>query len=145
MTALPRRILVPVDSGPRSDDAVAHAVALAAALDGELLLLGVVPLPALGPLTLPPEPDGMVGHADPTDRVILRRLKRKQEREASGVRSRACLRWGPAGPAIVDAASQEDVDLVVVPRHPGGGVEHMLHESPHWHVVRHSSVPVLAV
>src|SRR5215218_3410440 len=48
MTTPPQRILVPVDVGPESDAAVAHAAALASALDGELLLLGVVPLPRAG-------------------------------------------------------------------------------------------------
>ena len=141
----PRRILVPVDSGPRSDAAVAHAVALARAFDAELLLLGVVPLPSLGPLVLPPEPDGMGEHDDPTDSLVVRRLRQTQEREASGVRSRPVLRWSPAGAAILDATEQEDVDLVVVPRDPGGGLKHLIHDAPDREVVEHSRVPVLAV
>jgi nucleotide-binding universal stress UspA family protein len=141
----PRRILVPVEPGPRGDAAVAHAVALARALDAELLLLGVVPLPSLGPLVLPPEPDGVVEHGDPTDRLILRRLLRTQERDASGVRSRPMLRWGPAGAAILDAAERQDVDLVVMPRDPGGSLEHLIHDSPDREVVRTSRVPVLVV
>jgi len=145
MPASPQRILVPVESGPASDAAVAHAAALAAALDGELLLLGVVPLPALGPLTLPPEPDGMADHEDPEDRLTLRRLGRTQARLASGVRSRRCLRWAPAGPAIVSAARQEDANLVVVPREPAHSLAHPLREATERHVVQHSSVPVLVV
>jgi nucleotide-binding universal stress UspA family protein len=141
----PRRILVPVESGPRSDAAVAHAVALARALDVELLLLGVVPLPSLGPLVPPPEPDGMVERGDPTDGLILRRLRRTQEHKAAGVRSRPLLRWGPAGAAILDATEREDVDLVVMPRDPGRGLGHLLHDSPEREVMRHSRVPVFAV
>jgi nucleotide-binding universal stress UspA family protein len=145
MTTSPRRILVPVDFGPGSDAAVAHAAALAAALDGELLLLGVVPLPAVGPVTLPPAPDGMAEHEDPEDRLTLRRLARTQARIAPGVRSRRCLRWGPAGPAIVNAARQEDADLVVVARQHGPSLVHPLRDATDRHVVQHSRVPVLVV
>ena len=145
MTSSPRRILVPVDFGPASDAAVAHATGLAAALDAELLLLGVVSLPALGPVILPPEPDGMVEHADPENRLASRRLARTQAGVASGVTSRRCLRWGLAGPAIVDAARQEDADLVVVPREPGHSLAHPLRDATDRHVVQHSEVPVLVV
>jgi nucleotide-binding universal stress UspA family protein len=145
MTTLPRRILVPVDSGPRSDEAVAHAVALARALDSELLLLGVVPLPAVGPLEVPPAPDGIADHDDPTDSVVERRLERTRAGEAAGVRSRSRLGWAPAGPAILRAATEEGVDLVVMPSEQGGGREHVLHDPPGRHVLWHSRVPVLAV
>jgi nucleotide-binding universal stress UspA family protein len=145
MKSSPRRILVPVDFGPASDAAVAHAAGLADALDAELLLLGVVPLPALGPVILAPEPDGMVDHANPEDRLALRRLARTQARVAPGVRSRRCLRWGPVGPAIVDAARQEEADLVVVPREPGHSLTHPLRDATDRHVVQHCRVPVLVV
>src|SRR5215207_2430172 len=145
MTTPPQRILVPVDVGPESDAAVAHAAALASALDGELLLLGVVPLPALGPVTLPPAPDGMAEHEDPEDRVTLWRLAGTQARLASGVRSRRLLRWGPVGPAIVDAARKEHADLVVVPRQPGHDLAHPLRVAADRHVLQHSRVPVLVV
>lgn len=136
---------MPVDTGPESDDAVERAAALAAALDGELLLLGVVPLPALGPLVLPPEPGGMQDRDAPEDRRAMQRLTRTQARVAAGVPSRTYLRWGPAGPAIVDAARQESADLVVLPREPGGAVAHVLHDAADRHVVQHSTVPVLVV
>jgi nucleotide-binding universal stress UspA family protein len=145
MTTPPHRILVPVDAGPESDAAVAHAAALAGALGGELLLLGVVPLPVLGPVTVPPVPDGMADDEAPADAVALRRLGRTQAGVASGVRSRRLLRWGPAGPAIVDAARQEDADLVVVPREPGHSLAHPLRDATDRHVVHHSHVPVLVV
>jgi nucleotide-binding universal stress UspA family protein len=143
--AAPQRILVPVGFGPGSDAAVARAAALAAALDAELLLLGVVPLPALGPVIFPPAPDGMAEHENPTDRLTLRRLARIQAGVASGVRSRKCLRWGPAGPAILDAAQHEEVDLVVVPREPGHSLAHPLRDAVDRQVVQHSPVPVLVV
>ncbi len=145
MTTAPKRILVPVDAGRDSAAAVAHAAALAAAFDGELLLLGVVPLPALGPLTVPPEPDGIADHEAPRDGEALRRITRTQAGLAPGVRSRAYLRWAPAGPAIVDAAEHERADLVVVPRSPAHHLAHPLGDATERHVVRHSPVPVLVV
>jgi nucleotide-binding universal stress UspA family protein len=45
------------------------------------------------------------------------------------------LRWGATGPAIVDAARQEQVDLVVVSTR--GSADH--------YVLHHSEVPVLVV
>jgi nucleotide-binding universal stress UspA family protein len=145
MTSSPRRILVPVDCGPESDAAVAHAAAIASAFGGELLLLGVVPLPALGPLIAPPAPDGVRDDEQPVDRLTLKRLARTQAGIASGVPSRRYLRWGPPGPAIVDAAREEGADLVVVPREPGHSLAHPLRDATDRHVVQHSRVPVLVV
>jgi nucleotide-binding universal stress UspA family protein len=54
---------------------------------------------------------------------------------ADALGAEVILAWGAAGPAIVDAARQEQVDLVVVSMR--GGADH--------YVLHHSEVPVLVV
>jgi hypothetical protein len=54
---------------------------------------------------------------------------------ADALGAEVILRWGATGPAIVEAARQERVDLVVVSTR--GGADH--------YVVHHTGVPVLVV
>jgi nucleotide-binding universal stress UspA family protein len=131
----PARILVPAEPRRGNAGAVAYAAALATALDAELLLLGLVALRALGPLTVPPEPDGIAAFEAPDDPVVRRQLARTEARLGPAAHARPVLGWGPAGPAIVDAAREEAADLVVVP----------LHGSTARHVANHCDVPILVV
>ena len=64
-----------------------------------------------------------------------RHVTEAAQRLPAGVPSRTMLRWGATGAAIVDAARQERVDLVVVSMR--GGADD--------YVLQHSEVPVLVV
>jgi nucleotide-binding universal stress UspA family protein len=144
----PRKILVPVDTLPGSGTALEHATGLAGALGAELVLLGIAAVADTAPgLTdldgEPPDPIGV-------DQQVLDGLAQEDLDEAAGavppsVRSRTVLTWGPPGPAIAAAASDEGADLVVVPMRRGGELAHMLHDHADRHVLHHSPVPVLVV
>ena len=115
---------MPAEPRRGNAEAVAYAAALASALDAELLLLGVVALPAIGPLAVPPEPDGIADFEPPEDPVVRRQLARTKALLRPIAHVRTLLGWGPAGPAIVDTARAQAADLVVVPNGNGGGIAH---------------------
>ena len=149
LNATPRRILVPIDE-EHTAGSFSRAAALASALGAELLLLGVNPVPVLADAM----PSSMALAVDSADRQadqdLIERLTRERVLEAqgrlpAGVRSRAVFGWGPAGPAIVDAARKEAADLIVVPMHDGGALSHLLHDGADRHVLHKSAVPVLVV
>lgn len=127
-----------------------RATALASALDAELLLLGINPI-AL-PVNEMPSATALAMDAAEThaEQEVVEALTREsvleaQERVPAGVRSRAVFGWGPAGPAILDAAREEEVDLIVMPMHDGGALSHLLHDGADRRVLHKSAVPVLVV
>jgi nucleotide-binding universal stress UspA family protein len=140
LAAAPRRILVPVDGDRPAGEAFGLAAALAEGLDAELVLLGVEPaLLAEAPTA------ALVAAEESSDRLHRRRVLEARDRLPAGMRSRAVFGAAPAGPAIVDAAREEEADLVVVPMRRGGELAHVLHDGADRHVLRHSPVPVLVV
>ncbi len=145
--ARPRRILVPVTDDAQTDAAAFdQATGFAAALDAELVLLGLKP--ELEPAAMPPAPFSPGLRADEDERFeghVHERLAELRDRVPSGVRSRAVLGRAPAGPAIVDAAREQAADLIVVPMRRGGEVSHLFQDGADRHVLHHSPVPVLVV
>jgi nucleotide-binding universal stress UspA family protein len=147
-TASPRRILVPVDTLPGCGTALEHATGLAAALAAELVLLGIAPVADAAPAL--PDLDGGPLPAVSDEQRLLDGLAQERLDEAAGavppsVRPRTVLTWGPAGPAIADAAHDEGADLVVVPMRRESELAHLLHDHTDRHVLHHSPVPVLVV
>jgi nucleotide-binding universal stress UspA family protein len=148
LDAVPRRILLAVDGEPANGPAFNAATALASALGAELVLLGITPAAlAFGapPPTFPLAPDEVVAEQDVLEGQTRERLAEAEGQVPSGVRSRTVFGWEPAGQAIVDAAREEEVDLVVLPMHRGGELAHLLRDGADRHVLHHSPVPVLVV
>jgi hypothetical protein len=135
----PRSVLVAVElRDGAAATAVAAAGVLAAALGAEVILAGVAPLVQ----STPPDEPVVLLHPVPMgdrqatiDALTHRRVNESARRLPASVPRRTMLRWGAIGPAIVDAARQERVDLVVVSLR--GGADH--------YVLHHSGVPVLVV
>ena len=134
-----RRILLATDLSAASDGASAHAVELARDLRAELIVVSVIdpsihlPGPALA-------------------RLDQRRAARElaaQELVVSGRRTGVSIRFlvweGEPGPAIIEAAGSEQVDLIVVGSHGRNRVERMVLGSVSDHVVRHAPCPILIV
>jgi nucleotide-binding universal stress UspA family protein len=136
----PRAVLVAVE--PHDSAAAAATVAaaglLADALGAELILAGVAPLVQPAPPDAPVAPPLPLPAGDrqaKVDALTHRQVMRTAEGLPAGVVRRTMLRWGATGPALVEAARQEQVDLVVVST--SGGADH--------YVVHHCQVPVLVV
>jgi nucleotide-binding universal stress UspA family protein len=134
-----RRILLATDLSPASDAAADEAIQLARDLRAELLIVSVID---------PRRPDAVGASL----RMDQRRAAREVTAQAlvlrgrsAGVRTSFLIWEGEPGPAIVEAAQAEDVDLLIVGSRGRNRVERFVLGSVSDHAVRHASCPVLIV
>ena len=135
-----RRILLATDLTAASAGATDQAFELARDLRANLLVVSVIDV----------ESGARSGQRLP--RMDQRRAAREQAAQALVVRGRrqgvsvSFLVWeGEPGPAIVDAAVSEQVDLAIVGTHGRGAVGRLLIGSVSEFVVRNAPCPVLVV
>lgn len=135
-----RRILLATDLSPASEGATRQAIDLARDLGASLLIVSVID----------PDIRGVPGSR--IERMDQRRAAREQAAQAVVIRGREAgivvnfLVWeGEPGPAIVEAAASEEVDLVVVGSHGRGRVGRFMLGSVSDHVIRNATAPVLVV
>lgn len=135
-----RRILLATDLTPASDGATQQAIDLAHDLDANLLIVSVI------------DPEARGATAGRRERMDQRRAAREQAAQAVVVRGRQAgisvtfLVWeGEPGPSIVEAASAERADMIVVGSHGRGRVGRVVLGSVSDHVIRHASCPVVVV
>jgi nucleotide-binding universal stress UspA family protein len=139
-----RRILFATDLSDLSLDAWPHAVELAQRLGAELLLATVIE-----------EPYAL---ADSGDYALLlqslQEIRPQIERKLTEVAQRApksvtthvaVLEARKVAHALIDHATRERCDLIVVATHGRGGLEHLLMGSVAERLLRISKVPVLVV
>jgi len=145
--ALYRRILAPIDGSELSQEAVAHAVKLAAATGASIAFLTVL------------EPF----HVLTTSAEMLEATREEYERHAEAQGDRiletaaeaarelgvACVtvrRWGEQPyREIIDVAKELGCDLIAMASHGRGGVSSLVLGSVSNKVLAHSSVPVLVL
>ena len=142
-----RRILVPIDFSPTSDQALHYAAALAEEFGASLALLHVIedrlmsgPWPAevyLG--ELPKLREGLVKDAE------RRMLKCLDMLTAQHITSTGEVLIGGPSHVIVDQANQTGVDLIVMGTHGRTGITHLLVGSVAERVIRHAPCPVFVV
>jgi nucleotide-binding universal stress UspA family protein len=135
-----RRILLATDLSAASEAATTKAIEMARDLGAHLIIISVIDPAVRG------VPGGRV------ERMDQRRAAREFAAQAAVVRGRQAgvtvnfLVWeGEPGPAIVEAVTAEDADLVIVGSHGRGRMGRFLIGSVSDHVIRHASVPVLVV
>ncbi len=134
-----RRILVPLDGSETAEAALPAARGLARTSGAELLLIGVTearfdqsPAPIEAGLSRIREAEAY--------------LKRIRERLASGGERVAAFLWnGTPAAAIVKAASEYQVDMIVMTTHGHSGREKDMFGSVAEAVLRGTSLPVLVV
>ncbi len=142
-----RTIVVAVDFSPHSDDALAHATAIARTDDAELILAHCVPqlsLPAHG------GPGPLQGYsAHYAEMIAKERTTRAQKLRAlcddverRGLRVRPLLLPSDASSELARAAAEQDADLIVVGTRGATGLDRVLLGSVAEATVRRSSVPV---
>ena len=139
------KILVGVDGSAPSARAVQWVSDHAAALEAEVIVLFAIEIPVFAasgfgyvPLPVPVEPD----------RDALREQIEHQwcaPLEQAGVTFKVLLMDGAPAPAIIDAASHEDVELVVTGRRGRGGFAELLLGSTSHHLSHHLERPLLIV
>jgi nucleotide-binding universal stress UspA family protein len=139
------RILVPIDFGETSLEALDDAIDLASALGASVVVMHAYEIPVVGLL---PEGAFMATAADAarlasTAESALRGAV--QKREGRGVKLETALREGPPWQQIDALADELDVDLIVMGTHGRHGILHALLGSVAEKVVRTAHRPVLTV
>lgn len=134
------RVLLATDLSPTSESAANQSIVLARELRASLLVVSVI------------DPGASGARLGPMQRMDQRRAARESAAQALVARGRQAgvavtfLVWeGPPGPAIVDAATSEAADLIVVGSRGRSRVERLVLGSVSDHVVRHAPCPVLIV
>lgn len=142
-----RRIVVATGGSEWSDHALRYALDLAARYHTEeVVVVYVVPPTAkvtvdpMGMVVLPPTPEAA---PSATGREVLARAE--AEARARGVPCRTVLREGPVADQIVQVASEERADVVVVGSRGLTGIRRLLLGSISNEVAVKASCPVLIV
>jgi nucleotide-binding universal stress UspA family protein len=138
------KILCPIDFSEASDRAQAKAIEWARALNGELVFLHVAieaPLYGEGMGTIDVRRVYEAQRAWARERLDERVI----DAAKSGVVARARLSPGVPFDEILEVASDEKVDMIVIGTHGRSGLEHLLLGSVTERVVRLAPCPVLTV
>jgi nucleotide-binding universal stress UspA family protein len=135
-----KRILLPTDFSETAVDAKRHGIALARAFGAELHLLHVFPLRAESLLMPTPRP------GDEMERAVGAHLEELATliREA-GVRCEISIRRGDPAFQILQAAREEEADLIVMATHGRKGVPRVVLGSVTEAVLHATPAPLLTI
>ena len=139
-----KHVLVPVDFSDFSIDAIAYASELAKSWNAKITLLNVIEEAVL-PTVYGVEPTS-VFHADHLFKESARmiaQLKSKSLESYENVDTKVIV--GHAAFSITEFASENNVDLIVIPTHGLTGLKRFLMGSVAEHVVRNAQCAVLTV
>lgn len=140
----PKRILVPIDFSPFSEQALDYAMTLAHQLEATVHLVNVVGIPATGAPEI-----GLAFTATVLDKVTVENqaaLDRLAAAHRDGGRlDKTLVRIGDPRDAILQAAEEIGADLIVMGTHGRRGLSRALLGSVAEMIVRTSPVPVLTV
>ncbi len=134
-----KKVLIATDGSKHSAIAVDHAINFAKSYGGELKILSVVDLPN----ALYGEAPGFVDDLVRKALVLTEAVKRQAETE--GVRAETFVREAEAYKAIVDLATEHEVDTIVMGSHGRTGLKRLLMGSVTEKVIGNAPCPVLVV
>jgi universal stress protein A len=156
-----QRVLVPTDFSCTSRAAVSYALALTAAMGGEILLLHVIEGAPLRRHIVRGEPEGLPYWLDPTghlfqascpQEVIYHDLYEEARGKLMtwlppglGKRSGALVTVGKVADEIVRVASEQKVDAIVMSIQGKRGVRRLLRRTVAERVMRKTSIPVITL
>jgi nucleotide-binding universal stress UspA family protein len=141
-----RRILVPIDFSPHSEQALKYGVALADKFAAELFLVHVfqdltiyqTEVVSGAPPIMPPVDQLTASARSELDRLV-------REKNLQHVATHPEVIEGSPVEEIVDYAREKDIDLIVLGTHGRGWLAHVLMGSVAEKVVRKAPCPVLTV
>lgn len=139
-----RKILVPTDLSPASEKALSHAVDVASEFGSEITLLHILePMASTFELlvTLPQPPNG--NQLSKEEKVLKALAASVRGRGIDKVR--AAFRRGIASHEVVEAATEFDVDLIVIATHGFTAWKHFAIGATAKHVAHVAPCPVLVV
>jgi len=140
-----KRVLVPIDFSEHSKNALHYAISFAKQFNAELLLVYVVEptiYPAdfsFGQVAVP----SIENELRERGKTELDNLLKTQV--GNTLTARAIVKTGKPFLEIIDLATEEDVDIIVIATHGHTGVEHILFGGTAEKVVRKAPCPVLVV
>ena len=143
-----RHILVPLDGSSLAERAIPLATALAEKFGSEILLLRVLDIPKPTPPTSHLEVTiGWVREARAQAHQEAQSYldARQQEVYRQGIKVRALMRDRSPAEDILQVASSEKIDLIVMSAHGQGGLARWTFGSVADKVARHSPCPTLLV
>ncbi len=134
-----KKVLVATDGSKHSAVAVDHAINFAKSYGGELKILSVVDMPA-----------ELYGEAPQLVEDLVKKAadytaKAAQRAAAAGVKAEVFVRETEAYQAIVDLASEQKVQTIVLGSHGRTGLRRLLMGSVTEKVIGHAPCPVLVV
>lgn len=142
-----RTIVCPTDFSERSLDALATAEELARAFDSQLIVVHV--LTAVPVLLSPPGSPvafDVPAYQEELEQAVSKRLQELIPRHISDtVPTTGMIRWGDPAHQIVDLASAESADLIVLATRGETGLSRLVTGSVTEKVVRLAQIPVLSV
>ena len=140
-----KKVLVPVDFSDYSKSSLRFAVSFAKHFNAELYLVYVVE-----PMVFPP--DFSMGQiAIPSvdvemDKRASEELNNLAKKEIPAeMKSKVIIKTGKPFVEIIETASEEDIDLIIIATHGHTGIEHVLFGSTAEKVVRKAPCPVLTL
>ena len=136
-------VLVPTDFSQSSDEALRYALAFAKQFHAEVMLLHVTEVPpgtAEGGIAITP---GMI---EEMNRRAAERLSALSSGvQPRGVPIRTLVRTGAPYHEIVEAARDEDADMIILSTHGRTGLKRLFLGSTAERVVRHAPCPVIVL
>lgn len=140
-----KKVLVPIDFSDYSKSALKYAVNFAKSFKAEIILIYVVE-----PIIYPP--DFSMGQiAMPTintdwDNRAKEELDKLAKNEiTNNGKVKTIIKTGKPFAEIIEAAKEEDIDLIIISTHGHSGVEYILFGSTAEKVVRKAPCPVLTL
>lgn len=139
------KVLVPIDFSDYSKSALKYAINFAKQFKAEVLLIYVVE-----PIIYPPDFSmGQIAipsvNTEWDDRAREELNKLAKNEIPADIKSKTIIKTGKPFVEIIDTASEEDVDLIIIATHGHSGVEHILFGSTAEKVVRKAPCPVLTL
>ena len=140
-----KKVLVPIDFSDYSKSSLRYAVNFAKKFDAEIYLIYVVepviypPDFSMGQIAIP----SVNNEWDERAREELKKLAKTEIPD--GVKVKTILKNGKPFMEIIDTASEENIDLIIIATHGHSGVEHILFGSTAEKVVRKAPCPVLTL
>ncbi len=140
-----KKVLVPIDFSDYSKSSLRYAVNFAKKFNAEIYLIYVVepviypPDFSMGQIAIP----SVNAEWDERAREELKNLAKTEIPE--GVKVKTILKNGKPFLEIIDTASEENIDLIIIATHGHSGVEHILFGSTAEKVVRKAPCPVLTL
>ena len=134
------RVLIPLDGSTLAESAIAKAIEVVEGRPASLVLLRAAEAHALPGLDSAESQVEVVREAEEYLAAVAARLA---EQGVSGVET--SVWYGPAAPAIIEAARLRKIDLIVMGTHGRSGVGRLILGSVAESVLRGTAVPILLV